>query len=166
MWRCRTAIAAAAAAAGLSGVGSAGWWGIDLAGVNALLDPMALTLLAAAGVVPVVLVVGEVWGVHEQQLEWLKKDVAKVAPTTPVVIFTHSPLWDYYPRWNFQVSDSKEVRDILAAKFQSDLDGIGATEMIHIFISHTPERVRRGATGYAIPGYRARVIDEIGRAHV
>jgi hypothetical protein len=30
-----------------------------------------------------------------------------------VVIFTHSPLWDYYPRWNFQVSDSKEVRQIL-----------------------------------------------------
>jgi len=40
------------------------------------------------------------------------------------------------------------------------IDGIGATEMIHIFISHTPERVRRGATGYAIPGYQARVIDD------
>jgi 2-aminobenzoate-CoA ligase len=32
--------------------------------------------------------------------------------------------------------------------------------MIHIFISHTPERVRRGATGYAIPGYQAVVLDE------
>jgi len=43
------------------------------------------------------------------------------------------------------------------------IDGIGATEMIHIFISHTPERVRRGATGYAIPGYAAKVIDETGK---
>ena len=43
------------------------------------------------------------------------------------------------------------------------IDGIGATEMIHIFISHTPESVRRGATGYAIPGYRARVVDEAGK---
>jgi 2-aminobenzoate-CoA ligase len=43
------------------------------------------------------------------------------------------------------------------------IDGIGATEMIHIFISHTPESVRRGATGYAIPGYTARVIDAKGR---
>ena len=43
------------------------------------------------------------------------------------------------------------------------IDGIGATEMIHIFISHTPETVRRGATGYAIPGYQARVVDEKGR---
>ncbi len=42
------------------------------------------------------------------------------------------------------------------------IDGIGATEMIHIFISHTPERVRRGATGYAIPGYAAKVIDAAG----
>ena len=43
------------------------------------------------------------------------------------------------------------------------IDGIGSTEMIHIFISHTPERVRRGATGYALPGYRAAVLDEEGR---
>src|SRR5580765_4601977 len=43
------------------------------------------------------------------------------------------------------------------------IDGIGSTEMMHIFISHTPERVRRGATGYAIPGYRATVLDEEGK---
>jgi 2-aminobenzoate-CoA ligase len=42
------------------------------------------------------------------------------------------------------------------------IDGIGSTEMMHIFISHTPERVRRGATGYAVPGYRATVLDEEG----
>jgi 2-aminobenzoate-CoA ligase len=34
--------------------------------------------------------------------------------------------------------------------------------MMHIFISHTPERVRRGAIGYAIPGYQARVFDDEG----
>jgi 2-aminobenzoate-CoA ligase len=43
------------------------------------------------------------------------------------------------------------------------IDGIGSTEMIHIFISHAPGRVRRGATGYAIPGYRAAVLDDEGR---
>src|SRR2546425_9132115 len=42
------------------------------------------------------------------------------------------------------------------------IDGIGSTEMMHMFISHTPERVRRGATGYAIPGYRATVLDAEG----
>ena len=40
------------------------------------------------------------------------------------------------------------------------IDGLGSTEMIHVFISHTPERVRRGASGYAIPGYKATVLDE------
>jgi 2-aminobenzoate-CoA ligase len=40
------------------------------------------------------------------------------------------------------------------------IDGIGSTEMIHIFISHTPERVRRGATGYAVPGYQAAVLND------
>jgi 2-aminobenzoate-CoA ligase len=39
------------------------------------------------------------------------------------------------------------------------IDGIGSTEMIHIFISHTPQRARRGATGYAIPGYQATVLN-------
>ncbi|HYL87849.1 MAG TPA: AMP-binding protein [Burkholderiales bacterium] len=43
------------------------------------------------------------------------------------------------------------------------IDGIGSTEMMHIFISHTPQKVRRGATGYAIPGYRATVLDDDGR---
>jgi 2-aminobenzoate-CoA ligase len=43
------------------------------------------------------------------------------------------------------------------------IDGLGATEMIHIFVSHTEERVRRGATGYAIPGYEATVLDDAGQ---
>jgi 2-aminobenzoate-CoA ligase len=42
------------------------------------------------------------------------------------------------------------------------IDGIGSTEMIHIFISHNVEQVRRGATGYAIPGYTATVLDDKG----
>ena len=44
------------------------------------------------------------------------------------------------------------------------IDGIGSTEMIHIFISHAPEKARRGATGYAVPGYRATVLDDEGKA--
>ena len=40
------------------------------------------------------------------------------------------------------------------------LDGIGATEMLHIFISHTEEDARPGATGRVVPGYTACVVDE------
>ncbi len=49
-------VTAAGAAAGLSRVGSVGWWGIDLSGIGALLDPLALTTVAAALLVPVLLV--------------------------------------------------------------------------------------------------------------
>ena len=44
------------------------------------------------------------------------------------------------------------------------IDGIGATEMLHIFISHDEAGARPGATGKPIPGYRACVVDDQGRA--
>jgi 2-aminobenzoate-CoA ligase len=43
------------------------------------------------------------------------------------------------------------------------IDGIGATEMMHIFISAAGEDIRPGATGKAVPGYRACVLDDAGR---
>lgn len=43
------------------------------------------------------------------------------------------------------------------------LDGIGATEMFHIFISAAPEDVKRGAIGRVVPGYEAKIVDDEGR---
>ena len=40
------------------------------------------------------------------------------------------------------------------------IDGIGATEMLHIFIAADEDHARPGATGVAVPGYRACVLDE------
>ena len=42
------------------------------------------------------------------------------------------------------------------------IDGLGATEMIHIFISAADGDIRPGATGKAIPGYEARIVDDNG----
>lgn len=42
-------------------------------------------------------------------------------------------------------------------------DGIGATEMFHIFISSAGSDVRRGAIGKVVPGYQAKVVDDAGR---
>ena len=42
------------------------------------------------------------------------------------------------------------------------IDGIGATEMIHIFISAAGPDIRPGSTGKALPGYRACLLDEDG----
>jgi 4-hydroxybenzoate-CoA ligase len=43
------------------------------------------------------------------------------------------------------------------------LDGIGSTEMLHIFISNRPGDVRYGTSGTAVPGYEVRIVDEAGR---
>jgi 2-aminobenzoate-CoA ligase len=42
------------------------------------------------------------------------------------------------------------------------IDGLGSTEMIHIFVSAAGDRIRPGATGKAIPGYEACIVDEQG----
>lgn len=43
------------------------------------------------------------------------------------------------------------------------LDGIGSTEMFHIFVSSAKGKVRPGATGTPVPGYDCRVVDEQGQ---
>lgn len=43
------------------------------------------------------------------------------------------------------------------------LDGIGSTEMLHIFLSNRPDDVRYGTSGRAVPGYELRVVDERDR---
>jgi benzoate-CoA ligase len=44
------------------------------------------------------------------------------------------------------------------------LDGIGSTEMLHIFLSNWPGAVRYGTTGRPIPGYELKIVDEQGGA--
>ena len=40
------------------------------------------------------------------------------------------------------------------------LDGIGTTEILHIFLSNRPGQARPGSTGLAVPGYEARIVDD------
>jgi len=42
------------------------------------------------------------------------------------------------------------------------IDGIGSTEMLHVFIAAADDDIRPGSTGRAVPGYRAVVLDEDG----
>lgn len=46
------------------------------------------------------------------------------------------------------------------------LDGIGSTEMIHIFVSNSPTDVVPGSTGRPVPNYEAKVVDDAGQAVV
>jgi predicted MPP superfamily phosphohydrolase len=47
------------------------------------------------------------------QRDWLKQDLAKLAPSQPIVVFSHSPLYKLYKPWNFWTDDADEVQAIL-----------------------------------------------------
>ena len=61
---------------------------------------------------------------------------------------------EHIPRQTWQ-----KVRDGIGLKL---IDGIGATEMLHIFISAAGDEIRPGATGKPLPGYRATILDSDG----
>jgi 2-aminobenzoate-CoA ligase len=106
----------------------------------------------------------------ESMFETIERFRATVLFTSPVMFRAMAGL---APKYDFSslrtcVSAGEALPDATRQLFKQAtgieiLDGLGSTEMIHIFISHTVERVRRGATGYAIPGYRATVLDEAGQ---
>ncbi len=58
----------------------------------------------------------------------------------------------------------KALYDKWLAKWQVEiLDGIGSTEILHIFISNRAKEARAGSSGKLVPGYDARVVDEEDR---
>jgi 2-aminobenzoate-CoA ligase len=107
----------------------------------------------------------------ETLLETIQRERATVCFTAPTMYRAMAGLAKEFDLRSLRkcVSAGEALPDATRQLFKQAtrieiIDGIGSTEMMHIFISHTPERVRRGATGYAIPGYRATVLDEEGRA--
>jgi len=53
-------------------------------------------------------------GVGRAQLQWLKKDLSRFDPAAPIVLFTHRPLFDLKPEWEWFTSDGDEVMNVLA----------------------------------------------------
>lgn len=57
-----------------------------------------------------------------------------------------------------------DIYDRWKARFGIDiLDGIGSTEMLHIFISNRPGDIRPGSTGKPVPGYELKLVDDEGQ---
>jgi len=49
-----------------------------------------------------------------EQLAWLKKDLARFSKAAPIVVFTHRPLFDLRPDWEWFTSDGDDVMNILS----------------------------------------------------
>jgi plastocyanin len=48
-----------------------------------------------------------------EQIAWLKKDVAGLPTSTPIVVFAHVPLWTVYPEWGWGTDDSEQALGLL-----------------------------------------------------
>ena len=52
-------------------------------------------------------------GVGRDQLAWLQNTLSDWPKDKPVVVFSHNPLYEYYPPWQFWVRDWREVQEVL-----------------------------------------------------
>jgi len=79
-------------------VGEHGWQSFDYKGTHFV------------GLVNVLSYKGEgVGALGEEQIEWLEKDLAPLATSTPVVVFAHVPLWAVYPQWGWTTQDAERA---------------------------------------------------------
>ena len=53
------------------------------------------------------------FSVGAEQREWLKQDLAQVDKKTPIIVFSHSPLYKLYRPWNFWTDDAEQVQALL-----------------------------------------------------
>ncbi len=79
-------------------VGEHGWQSFDYKGTHFV------------GLVNVLKYKGEgVGSLGQDQIEWLEKDLAPLATSTPVVVFAHVPLWAVYPQWGWVTEDAERA---------------------------------------------------------
>jgi len=75
-----------------------GWHSFDHSGVHFVGLVNVLNLKA-----------GGLGSLGTEQIAWLKKDLAPVSSSTPVVMFAHVPLWTVYPEWGWGTDDSEQA---------------------------------------------------------
>ena len=105
----------------------------------------------------------------ETLLKAIEQYRATVCFTAPTFYRQMAPLADKYDIGSLQKTVSagealpRATRESWRqASGLSMIDGIGATELLHIFISAAGEQIRPGATGKPVPGYQACILDHDG----
>ena len=56
---------------------------------------------------------GQLGTLGADQLAWLKRDVARLTDSTPIVVFAHVPLWSVYPKWGWGTEDGAQALGLL-----------------------------------------------------
>jgi len=106
-------------------------------------------------------------GTHETLLGAIQRHRASVLFTAPTMYRQMAPIAGRFDLSSLAkcVSAGEALPDATRQLWKQAtgieiIDGIGSTEMIHIFISSPSGQVRRGAIGQAVPGYQARIVDD------
>lgn len=105
----------------------AGWYSFDMKGVHFIGLVNVLNLKA-----------GGLGTLGPEQLDWLKRDVAHLKHSTPIVVFAHIPLWTVYADWGWGTSDSAEALSYLK-KF-------GSVTVLNGHIHQTMQKVEGNVT--------------------
>lgn len=84
------------------GTQGSGWYSFDQKGVHfiGLVNVMGKTELGMGNL-------------GQDQLDWLKKDIAPLSNSTPIVVFAHVPLWEIYPQWGWGTTDGAQALSML-----------------------------------------------------
>jgi 3',5'-cyclic-AMP phosphodiesterase len=80
-----------------------GWYSFDDRGVHFIGLVNVLNLKA-----------GGLGNLGADQLAWLKRDVASLSSSTPIVVFAHVPLWAVYPTWGWGTDDGTQALALLS----------------------------------------------------
>ncbi|MHC5541241.1 metallophosphoesterase family protein [Singulisphaera rosea] len=80
-----------------------GWYSFDHHGVHFV----GLVNVASEGTDKGLGVLGD------EQLDWLKADLASLSASTPIVVFAHVPLWSVYPQWGWGTADGLQTLGLL-----------------------------------------------------
>ena len=84
------------------GTKGGGWYSFDHSGVHFVGLVNVLNLKA-----------GGLGSLGADQIAWLKKDVAGLSNSTPIVLFAHVPLWTVYPEWGWGTDDSEQALSLV-----------------------------------------------------
>jgi 3',5'-cyclic AMP phosphodiesterase CpdA len=84
------------------GTQGSGWHSFDVNGVHFIGLVNVMNLKA-----------GGLGVLGNDQLDWLKKDVANKGDGTPIVVFAHVPLWTVYEKWGWGTEDSEQALKLL-----------------------------------------------------
>jgi 3',5'-cyclic-AMP phosphodiesterase len=84
------------------GAKGGGWHSFDHTGVHFVGLVNVLNLKA-----------GGLGSLGAEQIAWLKKDIAGLSSSTPIVVFAHVPLWTVYPEWGWGTDDSEQALGML-----------------------------------------------------